>query len=86
MTHHNDADQDTARETPTSKGTVAVDTSAGDSPRTGRGFAVRPAAGTPPVGLPRAVEPSLAPGVRKAVPRSSFVGRLLSYLRVSSGD
>lgn len=87
MTYQKHLEQDTARETPTSKGTVAVDTSAGDSSRSGRGFAIRPAAGTPPIGLPRAVErPALAPGVRKALPRPSLVGRLLSLLRVSSDE
>jgi hypothetical protein len=81
MTQPNDPEQDTARETPRSKGTIAVDTSRDDSLRA-RGTSVRPAAGTPPAGLPRPVESSLlAPGVRKALPKTSLVGRLLSYLK-----
>jgi hypothetical protein len=81
MTHPSDPEQDTARETPASKGTIAVDTYRDESVRP-RGTSVRPAAGTPPAGLPRpGAAPMLVPGVRKAAGRPSLVGRLLRYLR-----
>jgi hypothetical protein len=81
MAHPNDLDQDTARETPASKGTVAVDTSRDDSRRPGP-TTVRPAAGTPPAGLPRpGAQPFMVPGVRKATPKPSLVDRLLRCLR-----
>lgn len=86
MTRRNDSEHDTARETPSSKRTIAVDTSPSDPPRPGRAYRIRPAAGTPPVGLPRPAEPRLvAPGVRKVEPRPTLVGRLLRYLRSSDG-
>jgi hypothetical protein len=78
MAEHDESEKDTARETPEAKGTVAVDTDRGVALGKRRAAPIRPAAGSPP---PRAGEPVTAPGLRKAMPRPTFVGRLLEYLR-----
>jgi hypothetical protein len=75
MAERNESEKDTNRETPESKGTVAVDTDRGARPLKGQ---ITPAAGSP---APRTSEPLTAKGLRKAGPPPTLVQRLLEYLR-----
>jgi hypothetical protein len=78
MAVRNESEKDTNRETPESKGTVAVDTDRGARPLKGQVHLMPPAAGSPP---PRTGEPLTPKGLRKTGPAPSFVRRLLDYLR-----
>ncbi len=78
MIDGNGSEKDTSRETPESKGTVAVDTDRGTRPLKGQVASIRPAAGSPP---PRASGSPTPKGLHKAGPPPSLVQRLLEYLR-----